>query len=314
MIGRSARALALLTPVTLLIAAGCGPLVDVDDPSASASSGGSEPSSGAPDLTSSSTTTSADDDGTTALSSDTHEPPSGYEDDGVDTGCAFTCPNPPPPPPPPGGDWCNLSCPPDEKCMPWANDGGEQWNAVRCAPVSPRASGPGEQCYVEGSQWTGIDSCDESSLCWQVDPKTNEGTCHAFCGAQDGEPLCSSGEDCVVIPPNVPLCVVSCDPLAPTCGEGQRCLPSGSGFTCLAHDGTGVALGEPCDAPEACADGLCAFDPAFSCGNAPGQGCCAAPCDVNAPGLCDGPGSSCEAWFPFRPPPELAHLGACALP
>lgn len=300
-----------------LLLAGCGPAVELEELTTS-SSGSAEASTSGSDVdttTSTVATTSVDEGSTGSSSASTgDEPPSGYEDDGVDTGCAFTCPNPPPPPPPPGDAWCNLSCPEGEKCMPWANDGGTQWNALRCAPIDPDAGAPGEACLVEGSQWSGIDDCDATSMCWQVDPKTNGGTCHAFCGAVPEQGVCADGYDCVVLPIDVPLCVVSCDPLASLCDEGQLCLPSGSGFTCLAHDGTGVALGEPCDVPGACdGAGLCAFGPAFSCGNAPGQGCCAAPCDVDAPGPCDGPGSICEAWFPLRPPPELAHLGACAV-
>jgi hypothetical protein len=314
MSGRRSWALvAVLIPPGVL-AMGCGPVVGFDAESTSSSSGASEASSGTPELTTTGATTSVDDGGTTSQPTDTGEPPSGYEDDGVDTGCAFTCPDPPPPTQPPGGGWCNISCPEGEKCMPWANDGGSEWNAERCSPIDSNPGSPGEPCTVEGSQWSGIDDCDAGSLCWQVDPRTNEGTCHGFCGALDGEELCSAGHDCVLLPPDVPLCVVSCDPLASECDEGQRCLPSGSGFTCLVHDGLGFALGEPCDAPGACAiGGLCAHDPAVTCGNEPGQGCCAQPCDVNDPITCVGP-EVCVPWFPLRPPPELAYLGVCAAP
>ncbi|MCX4247933.1 hypothetical protein OEB96_45395 [Paraliomyxa miuraensis] len=300
----------MLTIVAALAILGCGPGAELDDPSSSSSSGGESTGSTAAPSSTSATSASTTDPGDGTASTDTGEPPSGYEDDGVDTGCAFTCPNPPPPPPPPG-QWCNLNCPEGEKCMPWANDGGIEWNAVRCSPLAPDPGDVGDPCTVEGWPWSGIDDCDDGLLCFGVDLRTNEGVCHAFCGGID-EGLCPEGASCAQLPQFVPVCVTSCDPLVPDCDMGMQCLPSGSAFTCLPHDGLGLPLGEPCSAPEACAGGaLCAFDPAITCGNAPGEGCCASPCDVNAPGPCGGPGSQCVPWFPFRAPPELAHLGAC---
>lgn len=51
-------------------------------------------------------------------------------------------------------------CPPGEKCVPWANDGGGVWNATRCSPVDDDPAAPGEPCTVEGGPTSGIDDCD----------------------------------------------------------------------------------------------------------------------------------------------------------
>src|SRR5262245_46725118 len=39
-----------------------------------------------------------------------------------------------------------MDCPRGEKCMPWANDGGSEWNATRCSPLDPDPAHPGDQC------------------------------------------------------------------------------------------------------------------------------------------------------------------------
>ena len=66
-------------------------------------------------------------------------------------------------------------CPPGFKCMPWASDGGNSWNATRCVPIAPDPNAPGEPCTVEGSGVSGLDDCDGTSMCWDVDPDTLEG-------------------------------------------------------------------------------------------------------------------------------------------
>jgi hypothetical protein len=64
---------------------------------------------------------------------------------------------------------CDLwkqDCPPGEKCMPWANDGGGSWNATRCTPLAEDPRQPGEPCTVEGSGVSGRDDCDIRAMCW----------------------------------------------------------------------------------------------------------------------------------------------------
>ena len=74
--------------------------------------------------------------------------------------------------------------------MPWANDGGDEWNATRCSPIADVPTQVGELCMVEGSGTSGIDDCDQGLVCWQVDPDTNVGVCHALC--EPGLPGCES--------------------------------------------------------------------------------------------------------------------------
>src|SRR6187431_2409029 len=47
-------------------------------------------------------------------------------------------------------------CQAGEKCMPWANDGGMTWNAMRCSPLAPDPALAGEACTVEGAAFSGI--------------------------------------------------------------------------------------------------------------------------------------------------------------
>ena len=84
-----------------------------------------------------------------------------------------------------GFNECDIEaqdCPEGEKCMPWANDGGDEWNGTRCSPIAKDPGPLGGPCLAEGSGTSGIDDCDLGLVCWQVDPKTNQGVCHAMCG------------------------------------------------------------------------------------------------------------------------------------
>ncbi len=95
-------------------------------------------------------------------------------------------------------------CPDGEKCMPWANDGGDEWNATQCTPISDRPAEPGEPCTVEGGPTSGIDSCAASAMCWQVDPGTNMGNCIAMCTGSADMPVCEDpGTQCVVFTADV---------------------------------------------------------------------------------------------------------------
>jgi hypothetical protein len=315
---------AALAVLAVLGAAGCGSMVEANDAGSTEDTGSSTTALGSSDgpvaTTTTSTTGTSEVDGTSTSSTSTPDD-DGYEEDDGGTGCTFTCPNPPPPTPPPGGGGgggfseCDLTaqdCPEGEKCMPWANDGGDEWNATRCSPIADAPTQAGELCTVEGSGTSGIDDCDLGLVCWQVDPETNMGVCHAMCGLElpDCEPsLVCGGDDFV------PLCIEPCDPLDPaSCPAGQACaFFLGTALVCQ-PELDGAAEGMPCDAAIVCDAGtLCSYDAALDCGNGVGQGCCAVPCDVNDPGACAGL-EICVPWFPLPPPPELAYLGICAPP
>ncbi|MEX1369103.1 MAG: hypothetical protein AB1Z98_38605 [Nannocystaceae bacterium] len=130
---------------------------------------------------------------------------------------------------PDGGDAgfdCDLvanDCPKGEKCSPWANDGGDEWNATRCVPVADAPVGPGEACATEGSPVSGFDDCEIGSVCVDVDPGTLEGVCEAMCaGMLNSCP--DVGDVCILTSPAlVPLCYLECDPLMPECPRAEIC-------------------------------------------------------------------------------------------
>jgi len=299
------------------LALACGPGAELPGDDAEASSSG--------DQATNTTGTSASDGAEVTTALDTSgEPPSTYEDDDGGTGCTFTCPDPPPPPPLPTGGGgpvfeCDLvaqDCPEGEKCMPWANDGGDLWNATRCSPIAESPGALHEGCAVEGSGTSGIDDCGLSFVCAGVDPRTNVGTCSALCSWGGDEFLCDDPDEaCAVINGVVPLCVHGCDPLAPDCGSGQGCHLMGDAFVCENVPGEVIGSGEPCSEVNTCqADLICAYNPEFDCGEEPGQGCCAAFCDVSVPDSCVEAGALCIPWIPVALPPRWVDLGVCVPP
>lgn len=307
-----------------VLALACGPTVGLDESSTTDDTGTTPTATTATtEATTEPATTQPGSDGTTEVTTadSGSDDDGGYEDDDGGTGCTFTCPDPPPPTPPPGGGGgvfeCDLmaqDCPEGEKCMPWANDGGGEWNATRCSPVADNPDTPGQPCTVEGSGTSGIDTCELGVVCWHVDPETNMGVCEALCSGDAGPWPCEGpGQSCVPIDDLVPLCIASCDPVMPDCAmdEGCQIVLGSDAFIC--QPAGAVAVGEVCTVPNECEPGaLCAYGQGIGCGRGPGEGCCAEACEVGAPGGCPGPGQVCTAWIPFDSPPEYAHIGVCA--
>lgn len=215
----------------------------------------------------------------------------------------------------------DQDCAEGEKCAPWANDGGSAWNATRCVPVEAAPAQPGDTCTVEGSGVSGIDSCDISSMCWDVDPETNEGTCVAFCTGSENAPVCddpttscSIANDGVLV-----LCLPTCDPLIQDCADGQACYPIDDSFVC-APDASGEDQGadnDPCEFINACDEGNICVNPDIVDGCPAGStGCCQAVCDLSEamPAGCTG-SETCEPWFEEgNVPPGYEDVGVCALP
>jgi len=224
-----------------------------------------------------------------------------------------------------GGEECDVwtqDCPEGEKCMPWANDGGSSWNATRCSPVSENPGQVGDECTVEGSGVSGIDSCDLGSMCYYVDPETNVGTCVGFCLGSEDAPVCEPGFLCSISNDGVLiLCRRECDPLLQDCMGSAACLPANGsdGFVCIVDaSGEMGAPGDPCEFLNAC-------DPGLFCANAEvvpncegSGGCCSEFCDLTVPEpdtACSLMGQMCTPWFEEgAAPPDLEHVGACALP
>lgn len=213
---------------------------------------------------------------------------------------------------------CDLAaqdCVTGEKCVPWANDGGDVWNATRCSPIPDDPAGLGEPCVAEGSPVSGIDDCELGALCFAVDPDTLQGTCIALCDTGDpdacGDAVCMASNDYAPY-----VCVPRCDPLDPaTCTAEETCRPIGGDVVCVPT--VTLPQGLPCGAAEqSCAtDQACmGADELASCEDVE---CCRPWCDLTAPDPdlpCTAvPGEVCRP-FVDAPPAGFEHVGVCGLP
>ena len=210
-------------------------------------------------------------------------------------------------------------CPVGEKCMPWANDGGNSWNAVRCSPIAEDAKDVGEPCTVEDSGVSGLDDCVARAMCWDVDPETNEGVCVGFCTGSEANPSCSMPCDsCSIWNDGVLiLCLPSCDPLAQNCTEGMACWPlDGEGFHCFYAGQKQGVPGDPCEGSAwDCEPGLACIEPERVPGCESGTGCCASFCDTAEEDSCPQ-ATTCVPWFgEGESPPCISQtIGVCAIP
>jgi hypothetical protein len=300
---------------------GCGPaiLVPADETSGSSEGPDDTGSTTGPIGTSGSippsttvpfTTTTTDASSTTDIDS---------SGDDVSTTCpGFICD-------PTGGptDECDVwqqDCPDGEKCMPWANDGGNSWNALKCSPIADNPDAPGEPCIAEGSGVSGLDSCDGASMCFNVDPETMQGTCHAFCTGSENNPICDDacsvcaiGGDSVLT-----LCIPTCDPLAQECGDELGCYAAyDDEFFCVADASSNVgAPGDPCEFVNGCDPGTMCLDGTLLpvC---EGSYCCSPFCTVGDSTPCNViPGTECVPFFAdgFGPTCGPSNVGVCSIP
>ena len=228
----------------------------------------------------------------------------------------------------PGECLCECSvwdqdCPEGDKCMPWANDGGNSWNALRCAPVDPDPAAPGEPCVAQESGVSGLDNCEVGSMCWDVDPETLEGTCVAFCTGSEDAPECPPTDYCMIANEGVLiLCLPVCDPLAGDCEGDDICRhQSGLAWICLPPAGDLAGYGEPCTNTFECGAGLhCAssmqMEGIGACSLAE-PGCCTNFCDANEAGAdCPdaGLGQTCELYYTLEEDPfGKETLGTCVI-
>ena len=254
---------------------------------------------GIDDTTSSTTSTGAPASTTSSSSFETTDSTS-TTDDSVGVGFIIDVDNGPDP------FECSViqqDCSRGEKCSPWASDGNAFYDATRCVPVAPDPDGVDEPCTVEGSVFSGIDSCVLGSLCWLIDADTLQGVCTPHCVGPDSALGCDDPDrSCHVGASGVPaLCLPQCDPLDPgACGTGQGCYPIEQRFECAPD-----ASGEDGGPFETCAF-LNACDPGSACID----GVCSPYCDVTAP---DCPaGTQCIPFYaPGEGAPIHANLGVC---
>ncbi|MCX4241142.1 hypothetical protein [Paraliomyxa miuraensis] len=309
---RSLGSLASALPLSLLLGCVSNTVTLLDDDGGS--SGSSGPSSGGSTLdpATSGTTIPEPADGTSTT-------------DDLTTGVQLI-------PPPDGGPLivdCDIfaqDCPAGYKCMPWAPDGGSSWNGTRCSPIAEDPAGIDEPCMVEGSPTSGVDDCELSAMCWDVDPKTLEGTCIPLCIGTESDPYCADpmrecayGSDGALF-----LCLRTCDPLVQDCPASEACYPIQDSWSC-APDASGDmgAYGDPCEFINVCDPGLvCLLSEAVP----PGQpcedaiGCCTEVCNVFDPlgdlqCMSAAEGQTCQPWWEEGSAPlGYDHVGVCALP
>ena len=215
-------------------------------------------------------------------------------------------------------DFWNQDCPAGEKCMPWANDGGNTWNSLRCSPIADDPDAVGEPCIVEGSGVSGIDSCEAGSMCWDVDPDTLEGHCVAFCIGDESNPMCDDPNQSCTLPADgaLALCFPLCDPLLQDCPEGDACYGINDVFNCIPDaSGDMGAPGDECEFINVCDPGSFCASAELVPGCAEVVGCCSSFCDLNEMPPACLPGQECMPWYEAgRAPPGYELVGACALP
>ena len=210
-------------------------------------------------------------------------------------------------------------CPEGQKCMPWANDGGNSWNALKCTEVMPNAGKPGDECTVEGSGVSGVDSCEKGAMCWNVSQETGKGTCVAFCTGSPEAPMCADPDSfCAIANDGVlTLCFPNCDPLLQDCPGTDVCIPNpnGGNFLCvLDASGDLGKQNDPCEYANACDPGLVCVDPALASECDPmAAGCCLPFCDLMNPD-CTNQGAMCLPWYEMNmAPPGYENVGVCGL-
>jgi hypothetical protein len=213
-------------------------------------------------------------------------------------------------------DVWGQDCAEGDKCMAWANDGGNLWNSNRCTPIAPEPAGIGDPCVVEGNGVSGIDDCELGAMCWGVDPRTNEGTCVPMCTGSEANPICPDGLECQIASDGVLIvCLPSCDPLAPSCADDEVCAPLSDlsneevRFSCLPIPPfEPQPYGSECDGLQVCDDGLLCVPEEHvpDCG---GFACCTQLGDSLQMPSCPDESQTCIPLFESPPDPSTCFCG-----
>ncbi|MBV1862335.1 MAG: hypothetical protein KUG77_28200 [Nannocystaceae bacterium] len=230
----------------------------------------------------------------------------GGSDDGGDDGGFIS--------PPDGGivgqcDPATQDCPRGQKCTSYvATPGGNTVDATRCVEVIGDAQW-GESC----ERMTDNDTCAAGFFCMtDVSGNTGEGRCLEYC--EINQP-CEFGGECFAFNDGaLPVCEVTCDPLAPACPDNQGCYAAFNSFVCAipgAPDGQG-ADGDPCNTIQSCNPGLVCRTGTAGC--AAEAACCSPFCDMSEGDTgCPEAGESCIQALD-EPPPGLEDVGYCGIP
>lgn len=214
-------------------------------------------------------------------------------------------------------------CPDGEKCVPWADDGGNTWNALRCAPVNGNGQ-PGDTCMLMGGEITGLDDCAHGSICMRLDDGTDNGVCVPQCEGTVESPSCAdSGRECINSNDGVmTLCMESCDPIVGGCPPGMGCYPQWEANTYVCwpdFSGEFGAYGDTCMYTNGCDPGLMCWYPEGVPG-CEGSACCTDYCNMDDPDpdaqcLGQAEGQVCQPLdLGGGAVPGLEHLGICEIP
>ena len=231
--------------------------------------------------------------------------------------------------------WCQ-DCPEGQKCVAWASDGGDSWDATRCSPLAPSPKAPGEPCTTPEGPTAGLDDCDKGSICFNVDPGTGIGVCVAMCRGAPDDPVCGDlSTYCEIFNDGVlPLCYQWCHPITQAgCSSEDICVllnvdltgppadtppfdPAMVVFACVLDAGPQAPQATPCQYINACNPGLACVDATLvpNCDPNAAPGCCARWCDLSQPDCPEG--GTCQPVLEPTPdlPQEFANLGLCLLP
>lgn len=224
-----------------------------------------------------------------------------------------------------GGDGeaeCDLwaqDCPKGTKCAPYDKDGDGIHETPRCVPVSGSPDQAGDDCTIEGSIASGLDTCDLGLMCWNSDAQ-NKGRCVVMCAGSPADPQCPDGLLCDISNGGaLLLCVAECDPLTPSCPVGQICLPGGESqdyFICdVDASGDMGGYGDACAYVNVCDQGLLCLG-SSSVPGCKSEGCCSEYCDLSLDQpKCSGVGQECLSFYgQDSPPPGYENVGVCSLP
>lgn len=225
-----------------------------------------------------------------------------------------------------------LDLPPSDTCDPYAQDCplGQKCTVLdgfadtHCVDIIPEPRGLGETCTLSDYLLSGHDDCALGLVCWEVDPDTGVGTCHALCTGSPDSPTCADpARHCWPICQSCwfGICLGGCDPRLADCPNGHVCVPEYYGthgdFLCqIDNSDEEGQYGDPCEWYSTCDPGLYCAAVAAVPGCPPGDGCCAPFCDTDAPDCPDADlGVACLSWYdPGDAPPGLEDLGLCVLP
>lgn len=216
--------------------------------------------------------------------------------------------------PPDGGivgqcDPAAQDCPKGQKCTSYVQTAGSNTvDATQCVEIIGDDQW-GEQC----ERMEGNDTCAAGFFCMtDVSGNTGEGRCLEYC--EVNQP-CEFGGECFAFNDGaLPVCEVTCNPLASDCPSGQGCYAAFDDFVCAipgAASGQG-GDGDPCSTIQSCNPGLVCR--AGTAGCAAEAVCCTPYCDLSEGNTgCTEPDESCVQALE-DPPPGLEDVGYCAIP